>query len=361
MLRDILNKTDLDFSNVKYLLNLSSESDLKVLFKKATEIKHSVTSTDVYLRGLIEISNICTKNCYYCGIRSGNTKKTEFKLSSDEILKYAKISYDNKILSLVLQAGERSDKDFVLFIENTLSEIKKLTDNKLKITLSLGEQTEETYQRWFDAGAHRYILRVETTNPKLYSQIHPKTCSLEKRIECLKLVRKIGYHVGTGVLIGFPGQTVTDLANDLMFYKEIDIDMIGMGPYIPHKDTPMGEQFNSIMTKVSNQKNMLLGLKMIAVARILLKDVNIASTTALETLSSSGLEQGIKAGGNIIMPNVTDAVYKKSYSLYDNKPCSNDSFENIVDNLNKRMLKCGEKIIFDEWGDPVHFIQRTKL
>ena len=363
MLDKILNKidseNDLNHQDLVFLLKINSNRDNNILFKKALATKHQFSKNEVYLRGLIELSNICSRDCYYCGIRKGNPDFPRFQLSKEDVLECAEFAYKNNFASLVIQSGERLDRKFTDFIEETLIEIKERTENRLRITLSLGEHSEETYKRWYEAGAHRYLLRIETTNKELYNKIHPANYSFEKRVNCLNILKKIGYQMGTGVMIGLPGQTIDDLANDIIFFKEIDVDMIGMGPYIPHKNTPMGANISDSFSEQKANSQIMLGLKMIAVTRLFLKDINIASTTALQTLDQKhGLERGLLAGANVIMPNLTDFKYKKSYSLYDNKPCTEDSPQVMLENLNNRIKRVGEKIAFGNWGDSVHFKNR---
>ncbi len=360
MLDKILNKADtgkdLNHQDLTCLLELKTKHDIDSLFSKALKIKHHFSKNNVYLRGLIELSNICSRDCNYCGIRKSNPHFTRFLLSQEDILECAQFAYKNKFASLVIQAGERQDKKFIDFIEETLIKIREKTENKLRVTLSLGEQSETTYKRWYEAGAHRYLLRIETTNKKLYTKIHPLNYSFEERINCLNILKELGYQMGTGVMIGLPEQTIDDLVNDVKFFKEIDVDMIGMGPYIPHKNTPLGYKMSNNFSEKDANRQLILGLKMIAVTRLYLKDINIASTTALQTLDQKhGLEKGLLAGANVIMPNLTDFKYKKSYSLYDNKPCTEDSPQIMLNNLNRRIRKIGEKIAFDCWGDSVHF------
>ena len=363
MLKKILKKIDsgieLINSELKYLLSLTSESEINVLFAKAHAIKHSFSGKDVYLRGLIELSNICVKDCFYCGIRKSNSNFERFTLSKEDVYDCTEFAFKNNFASLVIQAGERQDEEFVDFIEELLIQIKKKTNSKLRVTLSLGEQKEETYQRWYNAGAHRYLLRIETTNQKLFNEIHPKEYCFKARMNCLYSLKKLGYQLGTGVLIGFPDQTAADLIKDIQFFKDIDVDMIGMGPYLPHKNTPMGAPIINKFSDSAIKERTLLGLKMIAVTRIYLKNVNIASTTALQTLDPEfGLERGLMAGANVIMPNLTDIKYKKSYLLYDNKPCFEGDLKSMLDQLNNRIEKIGERIAFNKWGDSVHFLNK---
>jgi biotin synthase len=214
------------------------------------------------------------------------------------------------------------------------------TGGELGITLSLGEQTEDVYRAWFDAGAHRYLLRVETTNRELYRALHPVTHDFDARIECLQRLRRVGYQVGTGVMIGLPGQTTEDLANDIAFFRDHDIDMIGMGPYVLHSDTPLADVLDSI----DPETQLELGLKMIAVTRLVLRDVNIAATTALQALNPVGREMGLQAGANIIMPNLTDTQYRESYQLYEGKPCMDEDSSMCRGCLQRRVAGIGETI-----------------
>lgn len=332
------------------------EAAPEALFKLAYSVKKREVGTDVFLRGLIEISNICSRDCLYCGIRKSNPDFVRFKMSKAEILRDALWIFKAGYGSLVLQGGELRSPEFADFIEEVLLGIKELSGGSLGVTLSLGEQDKEVYARWLRAGAHRYLLRIETSNPNLYKKIHPPGYTLEQRIVALEYLRETGYQVGTGVMIGLPGQTIRDLATDIIFFKEKDIDMIGMGPYIPHHASPMYSESLSVKDKSRFE----LGLKMIAATRIVLKDVNIAATTALQALKSDGRELGLKAGANIIMPNVTDTKYRPAYQLYDNKPGIDENSEICRDNLVESIRNLGETIVFKKWGDSKHFHKRIK-
>jgi biotin synthase len=335
------------------LLSLKDKTELEKLYNAAYAEKLKHSGKIVHFRGIIEFSNICAKDCFYCGIRKSNRETPRYQLSMDEILEAANFAYDQGYGSLVLQSGEREDKVFTDFVEKALKEIKKISNGALGITLSTGEQTEDVYKRWFDAGAHRYLLRVETTNRELYKKLHPADHSFERRVECLNILKKLGYQVGTGVMIGLPGQTIEDLANDVLFFKETGVHMIGMGPFIPHHQTPLADsipEFEKI-----KEEQFELGLKMIAVTRLVLKNANIASTTALQALSETGRELGLKAGANIIMPNLTDTKYRESYQLYDNKPCLNENAGMCRGCLEMRIKSIGEEIGYNNWGDSPKF------
>jgi biotin synthase len=265
-----------------------------------------------------------------------------------------KYAYDNKFGSVVLQSGERMDNNFVESVERLLKKIKEMSNGELGITLSLGEQTEETYQRWFAAGAHRYLLRVEEADQELYKKLHPDDDNhrFSSRTDAIKLLRKVGYQVGTGVMIGLPFQTIENLADDLIFFRDIDVDMVGMGPYVEHEDTPL-YQYKDIIP--SKRERFLLAIKMVALLRIIMKDINIAATTALQTLDAFGREQALDAGANIMMPNLTPLKYRESYQLYEDKPGLDEEAEETKIKLENRIIKAGYTIGYNEWGDSKHF------
>ena len=362
MISQIFEKVDRDEelspAEIKALLEISDPEELQALYDCAYRVKAKYVGKVAYFRGIIECSNICVKDCYYCGIRKSNTNVERFQMDEEEMIREAIWAYDNEYGSAVIQAGERKDAAFIDMIERVVKTVKEKTDGKLGITLSLGEQTEETYRRWREAGAHRYLLRVETTSPELYAKLHPADHSLEERKQCLALLKKTGWQVGTGVMMGLPGQTSEDLVNDILFMKEIDVDMIGMGPYIPHRQTPMGEEIPPY-TEEEKVAALTLGLKMIAVTRIVLKDINIAAATALQALEHAGREMGLKCGANVIMPNVTETEFRPSYTLYDNKPCLDENSSMCRGCLSGRIKGIGETIGFNEWGDSPHYAKRT--
>lgn len=358
-LENILAKEELSREDIIFLLNLEEKEDLEKLYNHAYEIKVKHIGKKVFYRGLIEFSNICVKNCDYCGIRKDNINIDRFDMNESEILEMASWAHKNNYGSVTLQSGERYDENFINFIDNIIKKIKINSNNEIGITLCLGEQSEETYKKWFNSGAHRYLLRIETTNKKLYETIHPKDSlhSFENRVNSLNILKKIGYQVGTGVMIGLPNQSIESLADDIIFFKEKDIDMIGMGPYIISKNTPLGEYSikNELNTREVENYRFELGLKMIAITRIYLKDVNIAATTALQALNPLGREKGIKSGANILMPIITLPEYREKYQLYDNKPCIEDTSEKCKQCLGGRVKSVGEEIGYGEWGDSPHF------
>ena len=343
------------------LLNLTKPEELQQLYQAGYEAKLLSGGNFDYYRGLIEFSNRCIKNCLYCGIRRDNTAVKRFDTSLADICRQAEWIYEQHFGSIVLQSGERQDEAFIAFVEQALREIKKLSHGKLGITLCVGEETEATYRRWFEAGAHRYLLRIESSRPSLYRTLHPQDGHHEwsVRRHCLELLRKVGYQVGTGVMIGLPGQSIADLADDILFYRDLDIDMIGMGPYVVHHQTPIGKKVAAagLDTPAWRQYRLELSLKMIAVARIFLRDVNIASTTALEALDPGGRAKGLKAGANVLMPVATVPEFRTSYLLYDNKPCVADSAAFCRD-CSKHIEALGDRVGWDAWGDAPHFARR---
>jgi len=349
-----------NFSKDDLIVLLSAnELERNLLFGKSTAVKHLFVGKKVFYRGLIEFSNICAKNCYYCGIRGGNKNTIRFELTDDEILQAVKFAYENKYASVVFQAGERTSKRFIDKVDRVVKKSKQITDNEIGITLSVGEQSEETYRRWFESGAHRYLLRIEASNRDLYYKLHPNNNkhSFEKRLEALYSLKKTGYHVGTGVMIGLPFQTISDLADDIIFFRDFDIDMNGMGPYIEHSETPLYKHKDLLIPKL---ERFYLALKMIAVLRIVMKDINIAAATALQAIDPMGREKALKIGANVIMPNITPTIHRKDYQLYQDKPCIYEGAEDCVGCLENRIRMIGNEIGYGELGDSKHFQEKQK-
>ncbi len=335
------------------IVSLLSRRDERELFSAAYELKCRYVGKVVALRGIVEMGNVCAKNCYYCGIRRGNAKVSRYRLGEDDVVRMARWCFDQNYGSVVLQSGEIESDAHTEYIERILKRIREFGGDAFGITLSLGEQTEETYRRWRAAGAHRYLLRIESSVPELYAKLHPADHSHARRLECLRVLKRLGYQTGSGVMCGLPGQTTDDLARDIEFYHALDLDMIGMGPYLPHPDTPLGE--NIAFTPEYAAKQLELGLRMIAVTRLHLHDVNIAATTALQALDDRGRERGLLAGANVGMPNATDTEYRKNYRLYENKPCLDENSAQCRNCLNWRVLAIGESIAWGARGDSPHY------
>jgi biotin synthase len=357
-IKEILENEEFTRENIISLLK-TEETDKILLFKKSSEIREKYIGKKVWFRGLIEFSNICGKDCLYCGIRKGNKNLSRYRLSDNEILAAAKFAYDNKYGSIALQSGEMEGSAFSKRVEKLLIRIKELSNGELGITLSVGEQMPEVYKKWFDAGAHRYLLRVESTNRNLYNRIHPLDSKhdFQQRLNCLKSLQDIGYQTGTGVMIGLPFQTLDDLAGDLLFMKEFNIDMCGMGPYIEHADTPL---ISVKDTLIPLQERFDLTLKMIAIIRIMMKDINIVAATALQAIDPLGREKAVKIGANILMPNITPGKYRNSYKLYDNKPCTDEAAEDCMSCLETRVTLSDSEVIYGEWGDSKHYERRLR-
>ncbi len=324
------------------------------LFARAREVMRRHVDNDVRLRGLLEFSNRCACNCSYCGIRRA-VDLDRYTLSLDEVIEVAMSCLENRFGSITLQAGERRDPQFVSSVEEIVTKIKRETRTAelpegLGITLCVGEQSHDTYQRWFDAGAHRYLLRIETSSPRLFAALHPRGQSLRSRIDALRDLKSIGYQLGTGVMIGVPGQTLDDLAADVAFFRDIDADMIGMGPFIPSVRA-LRRYRRATMTAADR---LVLSLRMIAVTRIALRDVNIAATTALQALSPTGREAGLAAGANVLMPIMTPVSRRSNYQLYDGKPCVDEDSSACAACMPRRAMRAARNTKWNAWGDAPH-------
>ena len=321
----------------------------RALLDEAYRVKCETVGPEVYLRGLIEISNRCVKNCLYCGIRR-DVRCRRDELTADEVLDAARTAAQQHFGSVVIQGGERTDRAFVEKITRLIRAIKALPteagDPPLGITLSLGEQPREVYEEWFAAGAHRYLLRIESSNPDLYARIHPADHSFDRRLRALQDLKECGFQAGTGAMIGLPSQTAEDLAGDLLFYKEFNAPMVGMGPYNPHPDTPLTR---SGVPYPSEKERFLLGLKMIALLRLLMPDINIAAATALEVLDPRGRELGLLAGANVFMPNLTPEQQRRQYNLYDRKAVGGQW--SLGQSLTDGKIRIG----YGRWGDSLRF------
>ncbi len=358
-MQEIIEKESLSKDDLVYMLTCRGKEEIN-LFENSKRIRNEEIGPYVYLRGLIEFSNICKKNCFYCGIRKDNNKVTRFNIDDKDIINAAKFAWENNYGSIVLQSGERDDNDFVKRIDKLLKKIKQISNGELGVTLSLGEQKKETYKRWFESGAHRYLLRIETSNKDLYYKIHPNNPehNFENRIECLYNLQDEGYQTGTGVMIGLPFQTTEDLAEDLLFFKKFNIDMVGMGPYIEHAETPLYQHKNILMPLKDRFR---LSLHMISALRILMKDINIAAATALQAIDPVGREKALNIGANVIMPNITPTTQRALYTLYENKPCTDEGAEECYSCIEARIKMASCDIKYNEWGDSRHFFKRKKL
>jgi biotin synthase len=358
LFKEILESSDYSHQQLIRLLS-ADEDERKLLFAKAAEIKNNFVGNKVYFRGLMEYSNICAKDCFYCGVRSGNKTISRYVMSDEEVMQAAVFAYEHHFASVVIQSGERFNKTFIRRIGKLVSDIKKMSDGKLGITLSMGEQTDETFRYWFESGAHRYLLRIESSDEDLYRKFHPdnKLHDYSRRLEALYALKREGFQVGTGVMIGLPFQSYDHLAKDLLFFKSLDIDMAGMGPYIEHENTPLWQYRDSLLPR---QERFDLSLKMVALLRIMMKDINIAATTAMQAIDPQGREKAIKVGANVVMPNLTPLKYREDYLLYQDKPCIDEEADQCQRCLEARIHIAGAEIGWDDWGDSPHFAARLR-
>ena len=341
------------------LLGLSDPAEIENLRRTAFDLTTERLGDKVHYRGIVEFSNICTQDCHYCGIRKSNRAVERYALDVEQVVESALWCAESGYGSCVLQSGERRDARFIGFVEDCVAEIRRRSVSAtlpqgLGITLSVGEHSIDTYRRWRRAGAHRYLLRIETTNPALFARLHPPEQHLATRLAALNDLRESDYQVGTGVMIGIPGQSLDDLADDILFFADHEIDMIGMGPYLVSAGGAMVE--NGMM---DTQPLLSLACKMIAVTRLALGDVNIAATTALQALVPDGRERGISFGANVTMPNLTPSQYRKNYQLYDGKPCIDEGRAECRTCLEGRVLSAGRRVGWNEWGDSPHYGRRS--
>jgi biotin synthase len=341
------------------LLRLEDAADIEQLRRAAFALATREVGNCVYCRGLVEISNRCIRDCYYCGIRKSNHLASRYSLDAHAVIKAATWAAHAGYGSCVLQAGERQDDIFIEFIETCVRDIKRQTISDtlptgLGITLSLGEQSVETYRRWRVAGAHRSLLRIETSSPALFARLHPAEQTFASRLRALDDLDEAGFQVGTGIMIGLPGQTLDDLTADIRFFASRPIDMIGMGPYITASGGAMTRE-----GMMAPRALLQLALKMIAVTRLALRDVNIAATTALQTLAEDGREQGIAYGANIVMPNMTPTEARIHYRLYDGKACLHENHEACAGCMARRIASTGRILGRDTWGDAPHYARRA--
>lgn len=325
--------------DLRALLTSMDAKDEAYLYKKARDVRERIYGKDVYLRGLIEFSNYCKNNCYYCGIRADNHKADRYRLSHEDIVHCANQGYALGFRTVVLQSGEDlsyTDED----ICDLVRAIKRQHPD-VAITLSIGEKEKESYQKYFNAGAERYLLRQETSNPKHYGMLHPKELSIAHRKQCLSDLKEIGYQVGGGIMVGTPGQKVEHVMEDLYYMQDFGFHMIGIGPFIPHQDTPFRDE---------KAGTLLDTLHLIAIIRLMNPHVLLPATTALGTIDPRGREMGILAGANVVMPNLSPRGVRKKYMLYDGKICTGDEAAECHRCMERRMDSIGYHVVVDR-GD----------
>lgn len=312
---------------------LKDDSINEFLFKTADSVRQKYVGNEIHLRGLIEFSNICRCNCFYCGLRKDNLSVSRYRMSFEEVLHLANVAKTLDYKTVVLQSGE----DAFFSADKMCEIIEAIKKLDLAVTLSLGEKTFEEYKLYKDAGADRYLLRIETTDKELYESLHPNM-SFENRVKCLENLKEIGFETGTGCLVGLPNQSIESLADDILFFKNIDADMVGLGPFIPCPKTPLQD------TKIGN---LYLALKVMAITRILLPDINIPATTAMETIQSNGRVLALQSGANVVMPNVTSDECKQKYSIYPGKSGEHASVEDYKKFLFEKFSSIGRTVSGD--------------
>lgn len=335
----LLNERSLSVSEYEALIENRTPETQELLRCEADKIRKEIYGNRVFIRGLIEISNICKNNCYYCGIRGGNESCQRYRLTPDEILECCKTGYELGFRTFVMQGGE--DGFFTdEVVCDIIRRIKALYPD-CAVTLSLGERSRESYKRLFDAGADRYLLRHEAVNSELYGKLHPKELKLENRLQCLESLKEIGFQTGCGFMVGAPYQTSRHIAEDLKFIEEFKPQMCGIGPFIPHKDT---------IFKDYPKGSADLTCYLLSIVRIILPRVLLPATTALGTAENDGRERGITAGANVVMPNLSPSSVRSKYALYDNKISTGAESAQHIEELKEKMAKIGYQVVCDR-GD----------
>lgn len=328
------------------LVKCQDKDTLEYLRENAEQVRQQHYGKDIYMRGLIEISSYCKNDCYYCGLRRSNKNADRYRLKKEQILDCCKQGYDLGFRTFVLQGGED-----MYFTDEIVTDIVKSIKSlypQCAVTLSLGERSKESYQAFYNAGADRYLLRHETANSCHYSKLHPADLTLENRKNCLYNLKEIGFQTGCGFMVGSPYQTDENFVEDLLFIKELNPHMVGIGPFISHKDTPFKDMENGTLEQT---------LKMLAIVRLMLPKVLLPSTTALGTINPQGREMGILWGANVVMPNLSPTDVRKKYMLYDNKISTGDEAAESRYNMEKRMEKIGYKVV-ENRGDFKDFQQQ---
>ncbi len=324
----------LSLEEYETLLRCRTEETARLLAQRAVAFRQRVYGTDVYVRGLIEFSSFCRNDCLYCGLRRGNAACQRYRLTPEEILDCTDEGYDLGFRTFVLQSGE--DGFFTDAVLCPLVAAIKERHPDCAVTLSLGERSRESYQRLFDAGADRYLLRHETADPDHYARLHPPEMSWERRMRCLRDLREIGYQVGCGFMVGSPFQTEAHLARDLKFVEEFRPDMCGIGPFIPHKDTPFRDRPAGTLE---------MTCYLLSILRLIQPNLLLPATTALGTIHPTGREKGILSGANVVMPNLSPVAVRPKYSLYDNKICTGDESAQCRFCLETRMASIGYRVV----------------
>lgn len=313
------------------LLKVEDEKEFQPVFEYSEQVCESVYGRDVYVRGILEFSNYCRKNCLYCGLRRENQKLTRYRMTPDEIADEAKKANKKGIRTIVLQSGE-DDHYTDEMLSSVIRSVRKETD--MAVTLSVGERSYESYKKLREAGADRFLLRIETSDEKLFKRLHPDD-DIRYRKKCLGFLKELGYELGTGIMTGLPGQSMESIVDDIFFFKEVDADMIGIGPFLSHRDTPLRNY---------KPHKFFLTLKTLSLIRILLPDTNIPATTAMGTLDPEGRQKALAVGANVIMPNLSPASLRPLYQLYDNKICVFENADNCMECTGLIVKQAGKRV-----------------
>ena len=339
MIDHIQKDRNLSLEDLRILLTTENQAVIEELRKRACEEAQAIYGTKIYIRGLIEFTNYCKNDCLYCGIRRSNQNADRYRLTLEEVITCCKIGYELGFRAFVLQGGEDP-----YFTDERVCEIVSAIRKQYPdcaITLSIGEKSKESYQKYFDAGADRYLLRHETANEAHYQKLHPPELSLKNRKRCLWNLKEIGYQVGCGFMVGSPGQTVETLYEDLQLIRELRPHMVGIGPFIPQHDTPFAKEAAGTLEET---------LRLLAIIRLIHPHVLLPATTALGTIHPLGREMGIQSGANVVMPNLSPVGVRKKYMLYDNKICTGDEAAECRFCMEKRMKNIGYQVVCDR-GD----------
>ena len=351
ILSHIAKKKDITQEELCILLNLTEQKDREVLYNIGRETSYTVYQRDVYIRGLIEFTNWCKNDCYYCGLRRSNTNLERYRLQKDEILACVENGYKLGFRTVVLQGGEDPYYD-----DETVCDIVRgirSSHKDIAITLSIGERDRESYQAFFEAGADRYLLRHETADRKHYESLLPDEMSFEHRRTCLYDLKDIGYQVGCGFMVGSPGQSIHTLYEDLRFILDCQPHMVGIGPFLPQKDTPLGGRTAAVEGVDGTRSSVLdVTLALISILRILSPKLLIPATTALGTADPKGRERGILSGANVIMPNLSPVNVRDKYLLYDGKICTGEEAAECIECLRRRIKSIGYEIVTDRGDHP---------
>lgn len=334
-------------TNRAEVIRLLKEENEDILYKQADKLRKEYVGDEVHLRGLIEFSNICRNNCMYCGIRKDNPQLKRYRMTPEELVETARRAAAIGFKTIVMQSGED-----MWFSQKIMCDIvEKIKKFDVAITLSIGERSYEDYKAFREAGADRYLMRIETTDKDLYHKLDPNM-SWQHRHECLMMIKELGYELGSGIMVGLPEQTIESIADDLLYLQDIGIDMAGIGPFIPHAQTPLKDAAGGTLE---------LALRTMAVMRIMMPDINIPATTAMESLHPQGRIRALQCGANVVMPNVTEGEYRRLYELYPGKICVDDTPTQCRSCIGMKIASIGRTVGLSYGGHNGRMPQKAKI